>query len=137
MRRRLFAIILLLALPLLGVVVATPASAQTTPTVDVTSATLVARGAAVDVRATVTCEAGSSAFLGVNVRQRSGNRIAQGGGSKSFTCTGLPQTITVRVGNFTDVPFRVGEALVETFLQACNGFECQSVETSETVRIRP
>jgi hypothetical protein len=128
--RRVLAVILLLALPLLGLGLATPASAQTTPAIDVTSATLVAKGAAIDVDLTVTCEAGTQGFVGVNATQRSGNIVMSGSGSTLFVCTGEPQPVTVRVlAQSGGAPFRVGEAVVEAFLIGITGI-------SETVRVR-
>jgi hypothetical protein len=121
MRRRLFSIILLLAIPLLGVVVSTPASAQTAATIEITSVSLVARGAAIDVALTVTCEEGFVGFVGAEATQRSGNRIAQGFGNEDFVCTGQPQTLIVRAVSFVgSAPFKSGIALVTASLQACD-----------------
>ena len=137
MRRRLLAIIPLLALPLLGLVVATSASAQTAASVDVTSATQVAKGAAVDVELTVTCEAGSDGFVRTAIAQRFGSRMAQGNVSVFFPCTGEPQTLTLRVTTSSgSAPFKQGTALIDAYLQACNPIECQFADTSETFRIR-
>jgi len=135
MRRRLIAMIVLLALSLLGVGAATPAGAQTVTSIDVVSATLVAKGAALDVNLTVTCEAGASGSAGATVTQRSGNVIMQGSGSATFVCTGEPQTVTVRVvAAAGGAPFRSGDAVVSAYVIACS-FECQSASTNETVRV--
>ena len=140
MRRRLFALILLLGLPVLAVGVAAPVSAQTTPTIAFTSATLIAKGAGVDVDAAITCDVSTSfAGVSVTVTQRSGNVVVDGSGSVSplSPCTGEPQTVTVRVlAAAGGRPFKVGEAVATGHLDVCGPFGCESVNTSETIRIR-
>ena len=136
MRRRLLVLLLFLGLPLLSVGAATPASAQTASSVDVTSVTLVARGAAVEVTATVTCEAGSTAYLSFVVTQRSGSGIAQGYGYKQIVCTGEPQAVTVLVAaQAGGERFRKGTAVVTTYLAVCNPYDCQTTSLSETLQI--
>lgn len=136
MRPRLLTIIVLLGIPLLAVGMAAPVSAQTMPTIDITSATLVAKGAAVDVSVTVTCEAGASGSVGTTITQRSGNTVMQGSGSTSFVCTGEPQTVTVRtVAEVGGPPFKSGEAVAHAFANACGEFGCEFASTDETIRI--
>lgn len=137
MRRRLFSIILLPTLLLVGVAVSTPASAQTTPTIDVISATLVANGAAVDVELTVTCPQGYSGQVSALVTQRSGNSTAQGGAGTPITCTGQSQTAAVRATSRNGNRFKKGTAVVTASVGVC-GPVCDVPEgtTSETVRVR-
>jgi hypothetical protein len=140
MRHRLLVLLLFLGLPMLAVGAATPASAQITPTVKVTSATVVARGAALEVTATVTCEEGYSGFLSFQVTQRSGGGIAQGWGDTPIVCTGEPQTVTVLVvAQGGGAPFRTGTALVNIYGAVCTtpDFEtCDEIRvTGQTVRI--
>ncbi|GGQ68360.1 hypothetical protein [Couchioplanes azureus] len=134
--RRFLTVITLLGLSLFGLMLPAPASAASTLTADVTSATVVARGSAVDVNVTVVCPAGASGYLYLSVTQRSGGGVAQGSGSTSITCTGAPQAVTVRAvaqpgGEF----FRPGEAIISGALSVCGQFECQYTEINETVRV--
>ena len=137
MRHRLPALLLVLGLPLLGVGLATPASAQTTAaTVDVTSGTLVARGAAVDLSVTGTCETGSSGYVSLVVTQRSGSGIAKGRGGTSLPCLSQPATVTVRALAEADGgPFRVGDAVVTGSLDTWDDYGMYAVAVNETVRI--
>jgi hypothetical protein len=136
MRHRLFAIILMLGIPLVGVVAATPVSAQTTLTVEVTSATLVAKGAAVDVELTVACEVGSSSSVFLRLSQRSGHRITQGSQNTAFSCTGQSQIVTVRVVPDAGLaPFKTGDAVLAGTAQACTEFGCQFAGIDEIVHI--
>jgi hypothetical protein len=140
MRRRFIAIVLSLGLSLLAVGSAIPANAQTALTVDVTSATLIAKGAAVDVDLTVTCEPGLTGGAFVQVTQRSANTVMQGSGiaSPRFACTGQPQIVTVRViADAGGAPFKVGDAVVQTTVGACDEFGiCESIETTDIIRVR-
>jgi len=140
LRRRVFAIVLLMALPLTGVVVTAPVSAQTPPTIDITSATLIAKGAAVDVGLTVNCEVGYSYYYsGVTLTQRSSKLIAQGSGSSSeiVTCNGQPQTVTARVTASANgsTAFKKGTALAQAYMQLCGPFDCPYVTVSKTISI--
>jgi len=62
-------------------------------------ATLVARGAGIDVSVTVSCSgpAGTTGSVGLNVTERAGSEVAVGIGGASFDCTGASQTTTVLV----------------------------------------
>ena len=139
MCRRLFAIVLMLAVPLIGVVAAAPVSAQTTPTIAVTSATLVAKGAAVDVGLAVTCEPGDGGTAYVSVTQRSGNTITQGSGAENINaCTGQSQIVTVRALLYSgSAPFKKGDGAVDaTFQQCTQQGVCQDANVKGTVRIK-
>ena len=74
-------------------VLGTPAAAQVTPELSVLSATLIAKGAAVEVTMSATCEAGLVAQVGVDLAQRTGRSLSRAGGALGFDCTGVPQTI--------------------------------------------
>ena len=139
MRRLVIAAIVSLGLPLVGVVVVTSAGAQPLvvltdssssepgpdpdpdtsepffPTFGVVSATLANKGAAVDVRFTVTCD--GAAILRVRVTQRHGNRLVESTEGEAFVndCTREPQTVTVRASVATSgARFRKAMALVDT-----------------------
>ncbi len=126
----------LLGLALSGLMAPNPASAASTTTVDVTSATVVARGSAVDITTTVVCPAGTTAFLSLSLTQRSGSGVAQGGGSASATCTGEPQNVTLRaLAQAGGSIFRPGEAVVTGDFYSCNDVQCEWVQVSDTVRV--
>ena len=93
--RRIITTIALLGLSLSVMLAPTPASAASS--VDVTSATLVARGVAVDLTLTVTCQAGLSGAHRADhptAVGRPGSRTPRGWGPAR--CTGEPQTVTGR-----------------------------------------
>lgn len=99
-------------------------------------ATLVARGAAVSVPVEITCPAGATGFLSVNVTQRAGSRIASGtGGSNDFVCTGATQTVDVLV-TAQGQAFKRGGAVAQAYLSVCQDFFfCTSVSDSENIQI--
>jgi hypothetical protein len=139
MRRRLFAIIVSLALPLLAVGVAAPASAQTGLTADITSATLVAKGAAVDLQLSVSCEVGFTGGVFAVVTQRSGNTVMRGSGNTQFACTGESQMVILRVvADAGGAPFKTGDAVVsESSVQVCNDLSgCAFADLDQVIRIR-
>ncbi|MEV4212851.1 hypothetical protein [Micromonospora sp. NPDC049662] len=121
--RRVTTTIALLCLSLIALLVPTPASAAST--VEVTSAKLIARGVAVDLTLTVTCEAGRSAGAEISLRQRSGDNVAYGSGGLLFSCTGVPQAVTGRVyaesGGFA---FNRGIALATGSVSLCTPIDC-------------
>ena len=136
MRQRLLTLLLFLGIPLLGLGLATPASAQTALTVDVTSGTLVARGAAVDLAVTAACEPGFTGYVSFTVTQRSGNGIAKGYGGTSVPCTGEPQAVTVRaIAEADAAPFRVGEAVVAGAFETWDEYGFETIGVNETIRI--
>ena len=104
------------------------ASADTT-SIQPTSASLVAKGAAVDVMISFTCPSGDkiSDFGGMPVFvQQAVSKTELASGFSQFTianltCTGSPQTTIVDVlANLAGPPFRTGPALVSAYLNACN-----------------
>ncbi|MGC4770897.1 hypothetical protein ACLQ25_18230 [Micromonospora sp. DT44] len=122
--RRVTTTAALLGLSLCALLVPTPASAATT--VEITSAKLVARGVAVDITLTVTCEAGRPGGAEFSLRQRSGDNVAYGSSSgTTFTCTGVPQPVIGRVyaesGGFA---FNRGIALATGSVALCTEIDC-------------
>lgn len=139
-RRRFIALILVFGFSLLSVLVVTPASAQIVPSITVDSATLVAKGAAVDVGMTATCESGGTRLVYVGVTQRVGKRVAQGYGANRFAlpCGSSPEPITVRVtATAGGLAFTNDAALVNATATICDssGF-CQDIETSQAIKIK-
>ncbi len=116
-----------------------PAAAQTPTVVSVEvgdEATLVARGAAVQVPIEVTCPAGTTAFVSVRVTQRAGSRIASGFGNTSFVCTGGSQIVDVTVNaQGSGQAFKKGSAVAEASLFVCSFFECTFASDSENIQI--
>ena len=104
--------------------------------VQVQSATLVSRGAAVDVTLEVTCNATGSAFVDVSVTQKSGSGVAQGFGSTSVGCTGSGEQIVVRVRAFGAKAFKQGTAVVSAEIFGCNNVTCGSETDSEVIQIQ-
>ncbi|MET8084302.1 hypothetical protein [Micromonospora sp. NPDC005237] len=132
--RRLTTTIALLGLFLFALLTPSPASAAST--VEVTSATLVAKGVAVDLTLTVTCDAGLSGGAELILRQRSGNRVAYGSGWAPVSCTGQPQAVTGRVyaegGGFA---FNRGVALASGSSELCEQEYCDFLQFSDTVSV--
>jgi hypothetical protein len=133
--------------PLLALVVvlfATVGSASAaTGTIQVGSATLVARGAAVDVPVTVslTCDEGfTSGLVQLVLSQAQGRTLAPGDGAAQVPC-GETQTVTVRVFAVS-APFHGGSAIANATLLQCLvdpdfGLVCSftGIGTSQVIRI--
>ncbi|MGK5741826.1 hypothetical protein [Micromonospora sp. URMC 103] len=133
--RRILTTIALLPLSLSVALAPTPASAA--EAVDVTSATLVARGVAVDVTLDVTCPAGMTGSIELSIRQRSGGLVAYGSGWAPLSCTGEAQAVTGRVLAQPGGPvFRTGEALVTGNVELCGAEACDYAQVDDTVRVR-
>ncbi|MFE9918886.1 hypothetical protein ACFYPG_27390 [Micromonospora sp. NPDC005553] len=133
--RRIITAIALLGLSLSVMLAPTPASAAST--VDVTSATLVARGVAVDITLTVTCPAGLSGATELIVRQRSGDRVAYAGGWAPLnSCTGEPQAVAGRAWAQPDgLVLHKGVALISGGFELCNQDVCDYPNFEQTFRI--
>jgi hypothetical protein len=102
-------------------------------------ASLVARGAAVDVPLEVTCNARpGTASVRVTVTQRSGSGVAQGTAFENVGCTGSGQQITVRVQATGAKTFRQGIAVASAEIFGCTAdfSTCGSETDSETIDIK-
>ncbi|RZT80017.1 hypothetical protein EV382_3259 [Micromonospora violae] len=133
--RRIITTIALIGLTLSVALAPTPASAASS--VEVTAATLVARGVAVDITLTVTCPAGLSGATELIVRQRSGNRVAYAGGWAPLnSCTGEPQAVTGRAWvEGGGLALNRGVALISGGFELCNQDFCDYPTFEQTVRI--
>ncbi|WP_405070343.1 hypothetical protein OG558_12350 [Kribbella sp. NBC_01510] len=129
----------------LGTVLATaaltaPAVAQETPIITASltgDATLVAKGAAVDVRVLYSCSSdATSALISVSLTQRvAGGRLAKGSAfTRDLVCDGAERTATVRVIGDA-IAFKKGDAAAQGSMEACISF-CSFVALSGTVRVR-
>jgi hypothetical protein len=105
--------------------------------VQVESARLVSRGAAVDVTLEVTCNASSPVDVFVTVSQRSGSGVAAGSGFASFGCTGSGQQVVVRVtASPSGKSFKQGAAVVDAEVFGCRPNICGSETDSEVIDIK-
>ncbi|MDG4805242.1 hypothetical protein O7634_00525 [Micromonospora sp. WMMD1120] len=121
--RRVATTIALLSLSLSALLVPTPASAAAT--VEVTSAKLVARGVAVDITITVTCESSQNGGAEFSLRQRADDHVAYGSGWSAVHCTGAPQAVTGRVyAEAGGYAFNRGIALVNGGIELCTEIDC-------------
>ena len=142
-RRVVIRIVLLvtLGLALAAAVPILPAVAQpTAATAELgQTATLVAKGAAVQVPVIYSCSPDTaSGSVSVTVTERvGGKRIAQGsGGTSSLICDGAQHTALVTVTSFSGTAFHQGVALAQGSLVACDEFGvCLVVLFSGTIEI--
>ena len=104
--------------------------------VQVESATLVSRGAAVDVTLEVTCNSPFGADVFVTVTQRSGSGVAQGFGSETVGCTGSGEQVVIRAQAFGGKAFKQGTAVASAEIFGCNNVTCGSETDSEVIEIR-
>ena len=103
--------------------------------VQVESATLVARGAAVDVVVDVACTS-PEAFVDISVTQRAGSAIANGFGSTTVGCTGGSQRVVVTVTAFGDKAFKKQSAIATATVSGCAQNVCGSEDDTETIDLQ-
>ncbi|WP_327042545.1 hypothetical protein OG400_09460 [Micromonospora ureilytica] len=135
--RRLTAMTLALVLPMLALAGAAPAAAAT-PTLQISSVTLVAKGAGVRLDYVVTCDEGASGEVRARITQAVGNRIAYASEPQypAWTCTGQAQPLSAFFqADVVGVPFRTGEALLLASISACPGANCEFAQAEQVVRI--
>lgn len=97
------------------------------------TASLVARGAAVDVPVAIECSGGDNASLNVQLSERVGKQVVTNGNFIPLSCTN--QTVVVRVIS-PSKPFQKGPAAVSAVLSGCNVNGCVDLLTNTTVRIK-
>jgi hypothetical protein len=131
-----------------------PAVGQSSPSIQAqvqvnSPATLVAKGAGVDVSVTASCS-GTTApgFLVVELVENVKGNIAYGFGEASPSCTGASQTFEVLVTAGSDGPsgipggpsaaFAKGVAIADTSFGACSpdGLTCATQNIEPTIKIR-
>lgn len=100
-------------------------------------ATLVARGAAVDVRIEAICAGANTAQIGVSLTQRAGGEIASGFGSTEIGCTGGRQTMVLTVLADAGKAFKQGPAAATAFINGCtpNFSVCGVERDTQTIDI--
>ncbi|HEY7264272.1 MAG TPA: hypothetical protein VH589_22675 [Trebonia sp.] len=99
-------------------------------------ATLVAKGAGVNVVARVECSGASTAFVEVQLTQRVGSDTAIGFGSTEIGCaTNANQNVLVLVTAQGGKAFRKGTAVADGFVSACtpNFRVCGSEQDQPTI----
>ena len=108
------------------------------------NATLVAKGAAVDVDFLYSCssESPESISAAINIftltQRVGGGRLATGAGSstESLVCDGAEHLTVVRVIPNSGIAFKKGEAVVQGSANICDASSCAEDPFSGTVRIR-
>lgn len=100
-----------------------------------TPASLVARGAAVDLPLEVTCNAIGTVFVDVTVTQKAGSGVAQGFGSAQIGCAGSGEQINVRVQASAAKTFKQGTAVASAEVFGCNRSTCGNETDSQTIDI--
>ncbi|MEX5297413.1 hypothetical protein RCG67_01375 [Kocuria sp. CPCC 205292] len=100
-----------------GLVAAAPAQAM--EIYDISNATRLAEGAAVEGTYTVSCTAGTNIFVSLNVTQRvSEGRIANGSYFKQWVCEGGEVELDYQAVAF-NMAFDEGPAVLSGFIQEC------------------
>jgi hypothetical protein len=99
-------------------------------------ATLVARGAAVDVPVDVDCNATQNTFVSVGVTEQVGSQTAAGSGSVQVACNGGHQRIMIRVAAGSGEAFSKGTAVATASIFGCNNTTCGSESSSAKIHIR-
>lgn len=98
-------------------------------------ASLVSRGAAVDVPVDVYCNA-TYAELYLRVTERVGSQTAVGGSYQRVACTGSHQRVLVRVPASSGKAFAKGSAVATADLWGCNRTTCGDETNSVTIQIK-
>lgn len=102
----------------IGLVAAAPAQAAM-EIYDISDATRLAEGAAVEGTYTVSCTEGTNVFVSLSVTQRvSDGRIANGHHSDQWTCEGGEVTMTYQTVAF-NMAFDEGPAVISGYIQEC------------------
>ena len=108
----------------LGLGAAAPANAVEIG--EISNATRIANGAAVQGTFTVTCTAGTTVVVGLNLSQAvDDGDIASGGDYEQWACAGGEVEMTYDVVAFTKA-FQTGPAVVTGFIQECQANTCDT-----------
>jgi hypothetical protein len=104
-------------------------------------ATLVAKGAGVNVSVTASCSGQlvDSAQVSVGLTESVKGDIASGFGAASIDCTGASQTLTVEVvAELPGKAFKKGSAIATGSIDACtvNGSSCAYQTVTPTIKIK-
>jgi hypothetical protein len=99
------------------------------------TATLVARGAAVETRIEVTCAGAQYAYLTVSLTQRAGSDIATGSTNTTIGCSSQRETMLVLVTADSGKAFKKGTAVATAEIYACAYPVCGSEDDQETITL--
>ncbi len=116
---------------------ATAASAATAY-IHVTSATLLAKGAAVRVTVTYQCPVGQTGTVYADVNEVSGHQVTEGYGYTTVTCTGSRQYAGIIVTPYAgQAPFKRGDAVIQSQLNTCTPdyTTCTYVQNDQVVML--
>jgi len=100
-------------------------------------ATLVARGAGVEVSVTTQCSGalpGTGSVL-VFLTQRVGPDTANGSGSSGIACTGTSQSYQVLVQASAGKAFKKGSVIAQGLVNACTPDFCDSQQVEATIQV--
>jgi hypothetical protein len=125
-------IVLLPAATLVAFAGATPATAAAPLALRLTSATVLTRGAAADLRYTASCSPATAFTVTVTLAQRTGTRVATATGEARGTCTGRAQTVLLHaVPETPGATFRPGSAVATSALRVLTGPAAQIRRTAK------
>jgi hypothetical protein len=102
-------------------------------------ATLVAKGAGVDVTVQVECAGSDDASVSVTLTEKVGGKVASGGAGTPVSCTGQNQNLVIRVtAQSGGKAFTKGSAIADTFITGCtrNFSFCGQDETKPTIKLK-
>jgi len=99
-------------------------------------ATLVARGAAVDVPVDVDCNSAQQVELSLTVTERVGSQTASGSTFVPESCSGGHQRFLIRVTAGSGKAFAKGTAVATASIFGCNNTTCGQDSNSATIQVR-
>jgi hypothetical protein len=105
---------------------------------DVSPATLVAKGAGVNVTLKIECAGASTASVFVTLTESVSKKIASGFGSAQVGCTNSTQTILVEVIAQPGKAYAKGKAIADGTISACSSGPnpvCGSEQDIETIKL--
>lgn len=100
-------------------------------------ATLVAKGAGVDVSITASCSGVPTGSIGVSLTEAVAKNLASGFGAATINCTGATQTIEVLVTAQAGKAFKQGSAIANANISACTPdfSDCSNQQVEPTIQI--
>lgn len=105
---------------------------------DVSPATLVAKGAGVNVTLKIECAGARTAFVSVSLTESVNKKIASGSGSAQVGCTNSTQIILVEVIAQHGKAFATGKAIADGNISACSSGRnpvCGSEQDIQTIKL--
>jgi hypothetical protein len=123
---------------------ATPALAFFSPPLllqaqPISPATLVAKGAGVDVIVQVECAGSNNTTVNLTVTEKVGSKVASGGANAQVSCTGQTQNIAILVtADPSGKAFAKGKAIADAFISGCtdNFSFCGQDQSEPTIKLK-